>query len=167
MRTPLSELTEPTNIVIPGLGESDTYFAPISPAAATGVPGTVGPPPGAKPVTLLEMLQRGKQNPPHQHQQHHAKQPNTADVPPVLKNMGKHRFAKKKIPSSSDYCVDVPGKVLSLEELEARMRQGNDRSHDMSSSSLQGANLNRSKQDEDMTAFKRLVRTIRANIYFL
>lgn len=39
----------------------------------------------------------------------------------------------------------MPGKVLSLEELEARMRKGAD------------VGISRSKQDEDMTAFKRLV----------
>ena len=73
------DITEP-NIVIPPLSESDTYFAPISPAANTaasnvsvsavsssvtsggndarsGNGGSVG----VKPTLLLEMLQRGGQ----------------------------------------------------------------------------------------------------------
>lgn len=65
-----------------GIGDSDTYFAPISPAAATTSAGGVGPPAGAKPVTLLELLQRGNQS------QSIAKQPSQGDVPPALKNMG-------------------------------------------------------------------------------
>lgn len=82
-----SDITEP-NIVIPTLSESDTYFAPISPAAntvtstisvsevgsnvtsdvmscgdgsnigGTGSSGSVC----VKPTLLLEMLQRGGQN---------------------------------------------------------------------------------------------------------
>lgn len=56
--------------------ESDTYFAPISPAANT--PG--GPQAGSKPVTLLELLQRGNKQP--------QKQPSQGDIPPVMKNMG-------------------------------------------------------------------------------
>lgn len=55
--------------------ESDTYFAPISPAANT----QGGPQAGAKPVTLLELLQRGKQA---------QKQPSQGDIPPIIKNMG-------------------------------------------------------------------------------
>lgn len=43
--------------------------------------------------------------------------------------------------------LDVPGKVLSLEELEARMRKGNEMPQIG----------NRNKQDEDMSAFKKLV----------
>jgi len=85
--TDFSDITEP-NIVIPSLSESDTYFAPISPAAntatstvsvsavgssvnssvmssgncgnagGTGSSGSVS----VKPTLLLEMLQRGGQN---------------------------------------------------------------------------------------------------------
>lgn len=85
-------MTESTNILIPNIGESDTYFAPISPAASTGgnnagnptsQGNSTGPAAGSKPVTLLEMLQRGKQP---------IKQPNVADVPPVMKSMGTSRL---------------------------------------------------------------------------
>lgn len=76
------------------------------------------------------------------------KQPTVADVPPVLKNMGKLGYGGWLVRWFIGSVSDVPGKVLSLEELEARMRKGD------------ASVLNRSKQDEDMSAFKRLVSVV-------
>lgn len=95
----LNDITEP-NIQIPSVTESNTYFAPISPANTTN---NVTPTTGVK---LLEMLQRG--NKPNQNGQGDAA--NT--VVPLMKN-------------SSIKDMEVGGKVVhSLEELEARMRSG-------------------------------------------
>lgn len=59
----LNEISE-TNVSIPG--DSNSYFAPISPAANTGgshVGGSI--PPASKSYNLMEMLQRGKQKMSH------------------------------------------------------------------------------------------------------
>lgn len=70
----LSDISEP-NVAIPC--DTEAYFAPISPAANTGNlnRGPAGSQTASKPVDLMEMLQRGKQN-----------MPIAGDVPPVLKN---------------------------------------------------------------------------------
>nr|XP_033329376.1 nuclear factor of activated T-cells 5-like isoform X2 [Megalopta genalis] len=95
----LNDITEP-NIQIPSVTESNTYFAPISPANTTTntVTSTTG-------VKLLEMLQRG--NKPSQNGQGDA----TSSIAPLMKNT-----------TIKDM---VGGKVVhSLEDLEARMRGG-------------------------------------------
>lgn len=51
----LNDISEP-NVTIPG--DSDLYFAPISPAANTGSSMRST----QKPMNLMEMLQRGKQS---------------------------------------------------------------------------------------------------------
>ncbi|XP_023289580.1 eukaryotic translation initiation factor 4E transporter isoform X3 [Orussus abietinus] len=95
----LNDITEP-NIQIPSVTESNTYFAPISPANTTN---NATPATGVK---LLEMLQRG--GTPSQNGQGDV----ANNVVPLMKN-------------SSIKDMEVGGKVVhSLEELEARMRGG-------------------------------------------
>lgn len=55
----LADITEPS-ISIPG--DSESYFAPISPAANTGgvIGGPIGPPPNTQGANLMEMIQREK-----------------------------------------------------------------------------------------------------------
>ncbi|XP_018403043.1 PREDICTED: mastermind-like protein 3 [Cyphomyrmex costatus] len=95
----LNDITEP-NIQIPSVTESNTYFAPISPANTTNNANTT-----TNGVKLLEMLHRG--NKPNQNGQGDA-----SNTIPMMKNC-----------SIKD--LEVGGKVVhSLEELEARMRGG-------------------------------------------
>lgn len=125
----LDDNVEP-NVAIPG--DTDSYFAPISPAANTismHHRGLSGSQTASKPVDLMEMLQRGKQT-----------RPIYGDVPPVFKN-------------------NVVGKVMSLEELEARMLHGgNNNNNNNDISSKQMHNLQQ-KSEDDATAFKKLVIT--------
>ncbi|KAL3270522.1 hypothetical protein HHI36_021061 [Cryptolaemus montrouzieri] len=124
----LNDINEPATVAIPPqLGNSESYFAPISPAAVNAAGGEPGAPrPGQ--VNIAEMFQRGKreQNPA-------AKGGAQADV---LNNI-KSQF---------------PGKVMSLNELESRMRKGADISgggHAQSKAQI--------KKEDDMSAFKRLL----------
>lgn len=71
----LNDITEP-NIQIPSVTESNTYFAPISPANTTSTNNTTS----TIGVKLLEMLQRG--NKPSQNGQGDA----TSSVVPMIKN---------------------------------------------------------------------------------
>ncbi|XP_069683292.1 eukaryotic translation initiation factor 4E transporter-like isoform X2 [Periplaneta americana] len=125
----INDITEP-NIMIPPLSESDTYFAPISPAANTATSSmsvsAVGS--NTKPTLLLEMLQRGGQG--------------DAALPPVI-----------RAPSIRD--LEVVGKMQSVEELEARMRQQGlnvvqQNNKNMAQSSIK-------KTEEDLVAFKKLL----------
>nr|XP_023021181.1 mediator of RNA polymerase II transcription subunit 12-like [Leptinotarsa decemlineata] len=109
----LKDIGETTSVAIPG--DSEAYFAPISPAANTGG-GVIGGGSGkraaqanAQPINIMEMLQRGKQ-------------PNISS-----------------------------GKILSLDELEAKMRQ------DVPPPGL-AQKHHQQKPDEEMAAaFKKLV----------
>lgn len=99
-----------TSVTIPG--DSDAYFAPISPAANTGVKKEIQP--QSQPINIMEILQRGKQQaePPKQ---------------------------------------SITGKILSLDELEAKIRQNVEASTGISTKHHQ-------KPDEDMAAaFKKLL----------
>lgn len=122
----LNDITEP-NIQIPSVTESNTYFAPISPAntTANNTTSTTG-------VKLLEMLQRG--NKPNQNGQGDV----VSTVIPMMK--------------SSSIKDMVGGKVVhSLEELEARMRGG----APPPTSSTDQPRVN--KTEEDLSAFKKLL----------
>lgn len=56
----LKDLNEPS-VSIPG--DSNSYFAPISPAANTGSAlNNAGMAPNSKSINIMEMLQRGKDN---------------------------------------------------------------------------------------------------------
>ncbi|XP_074029559.1 eukaryotic translation initiation factor 4E transporter isoform X2 [Leptinotarsa decemlineata] len=109
----LKDIGETTSVAIPG--DSEAYFAPISPAANTGG-GVIGGGSGkraaqanAQPINIMEMLQRGKQ-------------PNISS-----------------------------GKILSLDELEAKMRQ------DVPPPGL-AQKHHQQKPDEEMAAaFKKLL----------
>lgn len=109
----LKDIAEPS-VYIPG--DSNQYFAPISPAANTGT--SHGEP--KQFSELMEMIQRGKQ------QQMHG---DTAIKP-----------------------IDIPGKVLRVEEVEGLIRQGggdaSNATHKMPA---------QQKSDEDMAAFRKLV----------
>ena len=115
----LKDITEP-NVTIPG--DSESYFAPISPAASSMIP-----PATSKPINLMELLQRSKQNT----LQHDT--PMHADIPPSIRNM-------------------EPGKVLSLEELEAKMLHNN-----AAVSKASGGIIRPPKSEEDISAFKKLL----------
>ncbi|XP_024222140.1 eukaryotic translation initiation factor 4E transporter-like isoform X10 [Bombus vosnesenskii] len=124
----LNDITEP-NIQIPSVTESNTYFAPISPANTTATNNTTS----TTGVKLLEMLQRG--NKPSQNGQGDA----ASTVIPMMK-------------SSSIKDMEVGGKVVhSLEELEARMRGG----APPPTSSTDQPRVN--KTEEDLSAFKKLL----------
>ncbi|XP_045468122.1 eukaryotic translation initiation factor 4E transporter-like isoform X14 [Harmonia axyridis] len=126
----LNDINEPSSTVavnIPQLGSSDSYFAPISPAAVNAggaVSETGNPKPAASQVNIADMFQRGKQvfGAKEAHQQNE-----------MLNNI-KTQF---------------PGKVLSLNELESNMRKGLDISTNQ--------NQNKNKKDDDMAAFRRLL----------
>ncbi|CAL1673080.1 unnamed protein product [Lasius platythorax] len=122
----LNDITEP-NIQIPSVTESNTYFAPISPANTTNNTNSA-----TNGVKLLEMLHRG--NKPSQNGQGDAS--NTA-IP--MKNC-----------SIKD--LEIGGKVVhSLEELEARMRGG----APPPATSTDTPHVN--KTEEDLSAFKKLL----------
>lgn len=94
IRNVLKDIVEP-NVAIPPQGDSNSYFAPISPAAnttpttGTGTGGSGGGGGGSKPINdLVEMLQRSREG-------------------GMVKNAA----------------MGVPGKLLHLEEIEANMRQ--------------------------------------------
>ncbi|KAL0129049.1 hypothetical protein PUN28_004031 [Cardiocondyla obscurior] len=123
----LNDITEP-NIQIPSVTESNTYFAPISPANTTNNANTT-----TNGVKLLEMLHRG--NKPNQNGQGDA---SNAAIP-MMKNC-----------SIKD--LEVGGKVVhSLEELEARMRGG----APPPATSTDAPRVN--KTEEDLSAFKKLL----------
>ncbi|KAK2585472.1 hypothetical protein KPH14_010130 [Odynerus spinipes] len=125
----LNDITEP-NIQIPSVTESNTYFAPISPANPTTNNST-----STTGVKLLEMLQRGNK----QQHNHNGQGDLTTPVIPLMKN-------------SSIKDMEVGGKVVhSLEELEARMRGGVP--PPTSNSELSRVN----KTEEDLSAFKKLL----------
>ncbi|XP_031364797.1 eukaryotic translation initiation factor 4E transporter-like [Apis dorsata] len=125
----LNDITEP-NIQIPSVTESNTYFAPISPANTTTTNNTTS---NTTSVKLLEMLQRGNKS--NQNGQGDA----TNTVIPMMK-------------SSSIKDMEVGGKVVhSLEELEARMRGG----VPPPTSSTDQPHVN--KTEEDLSAFKKLL----------
>lgn len=75
MNNLLNDITEP-NIQIPSVTESNTYFAPISPANTTAANNTTS----TTGVKLLEMLQRG--NKPSQNGQGDA----ASTVIPMMKS---------------------------------------------------------------------------------
>ncbi|XP_068901201.1 eukaryotic translation initiation factor 4E transporter-like isoform X2 [Tenebrio molitor] len=102
----LKDLNEPS-VSIPG--DSNSYFAPISPAANTGTSlGAAGG--GSKSINIMEMLQRGKQN-------------------------------------ESAMKSQVSGRIMNLNELEAKMRQNSEPQ----------MHKHAQKSEEDMTAFNRLL----------
>nr|CAD7194059.1 unnamed protein product [Timema douglasi] len=115
-----------TNIFIPSLSESDTYFAPISPAASTT---SLSLPQSSclksngnfkvNPSLLLEMLHRG------------------SDISELS--------ASAINPSIKD--LEAAGKVHSVEELEAKIRKS---SHTGNHTPADKRN------EEDMVAFKKL-----------
>ncbi|XP_056637852.1 eukaryotic translation initiation factor 4E transporter-like isoform X7 [Diorhabda sublineata] len=99
-----------TSVTIPG--DSDAYFAPISPAGNTGVKKEIQP--QSQPINIMEILQRGKQQ-----------------AEPTKQS--------------------ITGKILSLDELEAKIRQNVEASTGISTKHHQ-------KPDEDMAAaFKKLL----------
>ncbi|XP_061933532.1 eukaryotic translation initiation factor 4E transporter isoform X3 [Apis cerana] len=125
----LNDITEP-NIQIPSVTESNTYFAPISPANTTTTNNTTS---NTTSVKLLEMLQRGNKS----SQNGQGDAANT--VIPMMK-------------SSSIKDMEVGGKIVhSLEELEARMRGG----VPPPTSSTDQPHVN--KTEEDLSAFKKLL----------
>ncbi|KAJ8956303.1 hypothetical protein NQ318_015039 [Aromia moschata] len=107
----LSDIGE-TSVSIPG--DSEAYFAPISPAGGGGGGGVIGgkrAAQAAQPLNIMEMLQKGKQAP------------------------------------------QMAGKILSLDELEAKMRRNTE-----ASVGLQAQKHQKQKPDEEMTAaFKKLL----------
>ncbi|XP_031832187.1 uncharacterized protein LOC116426797 isoform X7 [Nomia melanderi] len=123
----LNDITEP-NIQIPSVTESNTYFAPISPANTT----TNATTSSTTGVKLLEMLQRG--NKPSQNGQGDA----TSTVVPLMKN-------------ATIKDMEVGGKVVhSLEDLEAHMRGG----APPPTSAIDQSRVNKT---EDLSAFKKLL----------
>ncbi|KYB27081.1 eukaryotic translation initiation factor 4E transporter isoform X5 [Tribolium castaneum] len=110
----LKDLNEPS-VSIPG--DSNSYFAPISPAANTG--GSLGGAGGgtAKSINIMEMLQRGKQS------------------------------------ETGGMKQQVPGRIMNLDELEAKMRQNTEPQ----------MHKHPQKSEEDMTAFNRLLAHISGN----
>ncbi|PNF25668.1 hypothetical protein B7P43_G00632 [Cryptotermes secundus] len=155
----INDITEP-NIVIPPMSESDTYFAPISPAAntatstvsvsavgssvssnvmssgnggntgGTGSSGSVC----VKPTLLLEMLQRGGQNQSTQ---------GDATLPTII-----------RAPSIRD--LEAAGKMQSVEELEARMRQQGLNVVQQNNKNIIQSSSNKNTE-EDLVAFKKLM----------
>ncbi|KRT79399.1 hypothetical protein AMK59_7734, partial [Oryctes borbonicus] len=126
----LNDISEPS-LTIPC--DSDSYFAPISPAASTGgVANNQGhPQTAAQPINFMDILQRSSKlqgGPLH------------ADLPPTMKN------------------IEVPGKLLCVEELETRIRQGDTSNPNEISNNIRmntSKQLNKSK--EDSSAFQKLL----------
>ncbi|XP_046386062.1 uncharacterized protein LOC124155907 isoform X3 [Ischnura elegans] len=156
----INEITEP-NIVIPSLGGPDSYFAPISPAASTTIGGGIrgqDQDSSSKPSLLLEMLHRGNNQLRNQNQ---TQQPDNL-APGMMKP-----------PSIKD--LEVSGKLQSVEELEAHLRQSSavgsgGRSSAVSRPVVPGGNRVRMKadvtdfdsstsaqSDEELAAFKKLL----------
>lgn len=203
----LSDIGE-TSVSIPG--DSEVYFAPISPAGNTGVIGGKRGGGGAQsqPINIMEMLQRSK----HQGEGATVKQP-PREYPRIsgqssichiyfliflIESINNYLFYCKfkeykikkcfleteiilylffcqvfvifpqnlyeillvdaiKAVSSSEF----PGKILSLDELEAKMRQNADLSASMPQKHQQ------QKPDEEMTAaFKKLVGRLKFERHF-
>lgn len=141
---------------------NDSYFAPISPAASTTIGGGVSAhnqDSSSKSSMLLEMLHRGsnQQRPQRQQQQSDGLAPGLIK-PPSIKEL------------------EVAGKLHSVEELEARLRQSSavvgssGHGNGPSRGAAPGGGRGRSKGDmldsdvlssgqseEDMTAFKKLL----------
>lgn len=135
IRNVLKDIEEP-NVTIPPAGDSNSYFAPISPAANTMQPVSGG----SKPINdLMEMLQRNNRE-------------------GIMKSsMGKcfNIFCECFY---GEY-LGVPGKLLHLEEIEANMRQQGGSSGDVSQKIAQ----QQQKSEEDMTAFRRLLAQMQLN----
>ncbi|XP_044762842.1 eukaryotic translation initiation factor 4E transporter-like isoform X3 [Coccinella septempunctata] len=113
---------------IPQLGSSESYFAPISPAAVNAVAGEPGnPKPASGQVNIADMFQRGKQA------------------------FGGPKAAQQQSDMLNNIKTQFPGKVLSLNELESNIRKGLD------ISAGQNQNKHMIKKDDDMAAFKRLL----------
>ncbi|XP_049838470.1 eukaryotic translation initiation factor 4E transporter isoform X32 [Schistocerca gregaria] len=118
-------ITEPA-IVIPPLSESDTYFTPISPAESTVTQQNLNvstDSDNTQKSSLLEMLQRRPQG----------------DTSASAK-------------TSNIRELEVTGKIHSVEELEAKIRQG------INSTESQNATVNsNTKKEEDLSAFNKLM----------
>ncbi|XP_049838468.1 eukaryotic translation initiation factor 4E transporter isoform X30 [Schistocerca gregaria] len=121
----ISDITEPA-IVIPPLSESDTYFTPISPAESTVTQQNLNvstDSDNTQKSSLLEMLQRRPQG----------------DTSASAK-------------TSNIRELEVTGKIHSVEELEAKIRQG------INSTESQNATVNsNTKKEEDLSAFNKLM----------
>ncbi|XP_049838446.1 eukaryotic translation initiation factor 4E transporter isoform X9 [Schistocerca gregaria] len=121
-------ITEPA-IVIPPLSESDTYFTPISPAESTVTQQNLNvstDSDNTQKSSLLEMLQRRPQG----------------DTSASAK-------------TSNIRELEVTGKIHSVEELEAKIRQG------INSTESQNATVNsNTKKEEDLSAFNKLLAQI-------
>ncbi|XP_044577225.1 eukaryotic translation initiation factor 4E transporter-like isoform X4 [Cotesia glomerata] len=124
----LSDITEP-NIQVPIVNESNTYFAPISPANSTNINNA----PSASEVKLLEMLQRGNKS----------NQNGQGDTAINMVQM-------LKTPSVKDIEVGSKG-MHSLEELEASLRGG----VPPQVQHVEQQKVN--KTEEDLSAFKKLL----------
>ncbi|CAD6230459.1 GSCOCG00006768001-RA-CDS [Cotesia congregata] len=122
----LSDITEP-NIQVPTVNESNTYFAPISPANSTNI----NKAPSASEVKLLEMLQRGNKS-------------NQNGQGDTAINMVK----MLKTPSVKDIGKN---RMHSLEELEASLRGG----VPPQVQHVEQQKVN--KTEEDLSAFKKLL----------
>ncbi|XP_049793458.1 eukaryotic translation initiation factor 4E transporter isoform X1 [Schistocerca nitens] len=124
----ISDITEPA-IVIPPLSESDTYFTPISPAESTVTQQNLNvstDSDNTQKSSLLEMLQRRPQG----------------DTSASAK-------------TSNIRELEVTGKIHSVEELEAKIRQG------INSTESQNATVNsNTKKEEDLSAFNKLLAQI-------
>ncbi|KAI4454790.1 eukaryotic translation initiation factor 4e transporter [Holotrichia oblita] len=125
----LNDISEPT-VSIPC--DSNSYFAPISPAASTGsVSANPGhPQAAAQPINFMEILQRSGK---------HQGGPLHADLPPTMKNM------------------EVPGKLLCVEELETRIRQGDKGNPGEASTNIRMSASKHNKTKEDNSAFQKLL----------
>ncbi|KAK9874482.1 hypothetical protein WA026_002829 [Henosepilachna vigintioctopunctata] len=122
----LNDINEPATVAIPPqIGNSESYFAPISPAAVNSSGGEPGAPRVGQ-VNIAEIFQRGKRD-----QVASTKGAPQTDV---------FQHVKNQIPG---------GKMLSLNELESRMRKGVDISGNQAQS--------KTKQEDDMVAFRRLL----------
>ncbi|XP_017779508.1 PREDICTED: eukaryotic translation initiation factor 4E transporter-like isoform X5 [Nicrophorus vespilloides] len=116
----LGEQFNEPSVAIPQPGDSESYFAPISPAASSVPVQQQQQQQQQKSLNLMEMLQRGNKI-----------QEGNNMTQPIQQPM-----------------KEIPGKILSLEELEAGMRQ-------------QGSNVkHQPKAEEDVKAFKRLVNSL-------
>lgn len=127
----MKDLNEPS-VSIPG--DSSSYFAPISPAANTGANAT------SKSINIMEMLQKGKQN-------------------EAGASKSRKCFFLKNVLHTNMYffnCLEVSGRIMSLNELEAKMRQ----------ISEPQMHKHPQKSEEDMTAFNRLVGILIENYSF-
>lgn len=165
----LNDISEP-NIQIPAASESNKYFAPISPAAHThmnnnAVPSSHQQSSASTGIKLLEMLQRNNK-PPSQNGPGEAP---ANVIQSMMKNASIKEMGKLQQDSLSSTCRRIifikniclvfydlgGGKVVSLEELEARMRGG------MPS---QPEPPKPKQSDEDLTAFKKLVSSLTTRI---